>query len=57
MMQALPAPDVFVPGRATVGEGPVVDDRSGELVWVDIPDGELHRVPLDGGARERPASG
>jgi len=51
MMQVLPTPDVFVPGRATVGEGPVVDDRSGELVWVDIPAGELHRVLLDGGAQ------
>jgi sugar lactone lactonase YvrE len=50
MIQVLPAPDVFVRDRATVGEGPVVDGRSGELAWVDIPAGELHRVPLGGGA-------
>jgi sugar lactone lactonase YvrE len=43
----LPGPDIFVRDRATVGEGPVVDGRNGELVWVDIPAGELRRVPLD----------
>jgi sugar lactone lactonase YvrE len=49
MIHVLPAPDIFVRDRATVGEGPVVDGRSGELAWVDIPAGELHRVPLGGG--------
>lgn len=49
MLQALPAPDVFVRDRASVGEGPLVDGRTGDLVWVDIPAGELHRVPLGGG--------
>lgn len=49
MIELLPVPEVFVRDRATVGEGPVVDGRSGELAWVDIPAGELHRVPLDGG--------
>lgn len=43
----LPVPDIFVRDRATVGEGPVVDGRGGEFAWVDIPAGELHRVPLD----------
>jgi sugar lactone lactonase YvrE len=51
MIRALPAPDVFVRDRSIVGEGPVVDLRSSELVWVDIPAGELHRVPLDGGTQ------
>lgn len=49
----LPAPDVFVRGRATVGEGPVVDGRGGELAWVDIPAGELRRVPLDASGTPR----
>jgi sugar lactone lactonase YvrE len=35
--------------RATIGEGPVWDDRSQRLVWVDIPDGLVHRFsPGDG---------
>jgi len=45
----LPAPEVFVRGRAVVGEGPVVDDRTAELVWVDIPSGILTRTALTGG--------
>ena len=52
-IRTLPVPDLFVRGRATVGEGPVVDGRSGELAWVDIPAGELHRVPLDASAAPR----
>jgi sugar lactone lactonase YvrE len=47
-VRSLPVPDVFVRGRAAVGEGPVVDGRTGELAWVDIPAGVLHRVPLSG---------
>jgi sugar lactone lactonase YvrE len=45
----LPAPEVFVRGRAVVGEGPVVDERTAELVWVDIPSGILRRAALAGG--------
>lgn len=37
----LPAPDVVVRGRAVVGEGPVIDPRTGHLVWVDITEGLL----------------
>lgn len=49
-MQTLPAPDVFIASRAAVGEGPVIDARRGELAWVDIPPGLLHRDPLPGAA-------
>ena len=30
--------------RAEIGEGPVWDDHSGELVWVDIAGGLVHRI-------------
>jgi sugar lactone lactonase YvrE len=36
-------PDVVVRADAETGEGPVWDYRTGELVWVDIPRGILHR--------------
>jgi sugar lactone lactonase YvrE len=49
----LPVPDIFVRDCATIGEGPVVDGRHGELAWVDIPTGELHRVPLDASGTPR----
>jgi sugar lactone lactonase YvrE len=49
----LPIPDILVRDRATVGEGPVVDGRTGELAWVDIPAGELRRVPLDASGTPR----
>lgn len=52
---ALPVPDIFVRDRATVGEGPVVDGRNGELAWVDIPAGELRRIPLDAPGTPRTA--
>jgi sugar lactone lactonase YvrE len=51
----LPVPDIFVRDRAAVGEGPVVDGRNGELAWVDIPAGELHRVPLNAPGAARTA--
>lgn len=35
--------------RATIGEGPIWDDRSQRLHWVDIPAGLVHRfAPADG---------
>ncbi|GAA2345202.1 CBU_1789 family Dot/Icm type IV secretion system effector [Dactylosporangium salmoneum] len=40
-MQAM-APEVAVPGRARVGEGPVWDARDARLHWVDIPAGHIH---------------
>jgi sugar lactone lactonase YvrE len=35
--------DLVQDARAMIGEGPVWDDRSGRLYWVDIPVGRLHR--------------
>lgn len=34
--------------KAEIGEGPVWDDHSGELVWVDIAGGLVHRTKPDG---------
>ena len=36
--------ELVVDARAELGEGPVWDDESGELVWVDILDGIVHRT-------------
>ncbi|WP_329372367.1 SMP-30/gluconolactonase/LRE family protein [Streptomyces sp. NBC_00669] len=46
---SLPAPEIFVRGHAVVGEGPVIDPRTNELLWVDIPAGVLSRTPLAAG--------
>lgn len=45
-----PSVDVVVNGRALVGESPLWDDRSQELVWVDILRGEVHRTAIHSGA-------
>lgn len=42
-------PDVVIPARATVGEGPVFDRRSGRLCWVDIDNGMLFENDLETG--------
>ena len=39
-------PEVFVPCDAQVGEGPVVEEAAGRLVFVDIPQGRLLRADL-----------
>lgn len=44
-----PMPDVVVRARATVGEGPVFDPRSGRLCWVDINNGLLFENDLSTG--------
>ena len=42
-------PDVAIRARATVGEGPVLDRRSGRLCWVDIDNGTLFENDLTTG--------
>jgi sugar lactone lactonase YvrE len=37
--EVLPQPDVLIPAQAEVGEGPVIDQRTGRLCWVDITQG------------------
>jgi sugar lactone lactonase YvrE len=46
----MPAPEVVVKAAAETGEGPVWDARTGQLVWVDIPAGVLHRSDVFTGA-------
>lgn len=41
-MRTLPEAELFVDARARLGEGPVWDDRSGRLIWVDIEGAALH---------------
>ena len=36
--------ELVVDARARLGEGPVWDDETGELVWVDILEGIVHRT-------------
>lgn len=36
-------------GRADLAEGPVWDDRSGLVLWVDIPNGIVHDYDLESG--------
>lgn len=43
--------EVFVTARAEVGEGPVLDQRSGRVVWVDIPEGKVFESDPDGATR------
>ncbi|HTC85492.1 MAG TPA: SMP-30/gluconolactonase/LRE family protein [Candidatus Acidoferrum sp.] len=40
--------ELVLDAKAEIGEGPVWDDHSGELVWVDIPAGLVHRTKPDG---------
>lgn len=43
-VQQLPTPQVVVEATAEVGEGPVLDRRTGMLAWVDITQGWLHQT-------------
>lgn len=46
------APDVVIRADAEVGEGPVWDERTAELAWVDITAGRFHRSrPAEGSDR------
>ena len=49
-MPASPRPDIAFDGRATLGEGPVWDEKQQRLVWLDILPGLVHRFdPATGG--------
>jgi sugar lactone lactonase YvrE len=41
-VEVLPAPDVLITAEAQVGEGPVIDERTGRLCWVDIVEGMIY---------------
>ena len=41
--------DLVLDARADLGEGPLWDARSGELMWVDIPAGLVHRFDPESG--------
>jgi sugar lactone lactonase YvrE len=49
-MSAMTSPEVAIRASAETGAGPVWDARTGELVWVDIPAGLLHRCDVPSGA-------
>src|SRR5258705_6919262 len=50
-VEVFPSPDLLIPGEAAVGEGPVIDRRSGRLCWVDILEGLLYENDLDAGTQ------
>jgi sugar lactone lactonase YvrE len=50
-MAAEPRP--IIRAEARVGEGPVIDPRTGRLCWVDILSGDLLQSTLDTGETER----
>lgn len=52
-MNALIEPDIVVRGGDEVGEGPVWDEQSGVLHWVDIPTGAVHTLHPDGSTTDR----
>lgn len=47
--ERFPEPDVLIPAEASVGEGPVIDHRTGRLCWVDIVEGILYENDLTDG--------
>lgn len=48
-VEILSKPDVLVAARAEVGEGPVIDGRTGRLCWVDIVQGMIYEHELADG--------
>jgi sugar lactone lactonase YvrE len=46
----LPEAELLVDARARIGEGPVWDERSGRVVWVDIEGRALHSTDPETGA-------
>jgi sugar lactone lactonase YvrE len=47
------SPDVVIRADAQVGEGPVFDERTGRLVWVDINEGTIFENDLASGEQSR----
>jgi sugar lactone lactonase YvrE len=45
-VERLHEPDVLIAAEALVGEGPVIDHRTGRLCWVDIVEGMLYENDL-----------
>lgn len=45
-VETLDQPDVLIPAEAQVGEGPVIDRRTGHLCWVDITEGTIYEHDL-----------
>jgi sugar lactone lactonase YvrE len=45
-VEVMPAPDVLIAAEAQVGEGPVIDERTGRLCWVDIVEGMIYEHEL-----------
>jgi sugar lactone lactonase YvrE len=48
MNRSISASDAVFEGRARLGEGPVWDDRTGSLFWLDILNRRVHRFFPDG---------
>ena len=48
-LSVFPQPDVLIAAEASVGEGPVIDHRTGRLCWVDIVEGMLYENDLTDG--------
>jgi sugar lactone lactonase YvrE len=49
MVRELPEAQLLVDVKARLGEGPVWDDRTGNVVWIDIEGAELHQTdPVTG---------
>jgi sugar lactone lactonase YvrE len=50
-VERLPEPDMLIPAQASVGEGPVIDHRTGRLCWVDIVEGMLYENDVSDGVQ------
>lgn len=55
--ETLGTPDVVIQARAAVGEGPVIDRRTGRLCWVDIENGVLFENDLSTGEQKATKAG
>jgi len=50
-VDVFPQPDLLIGAEAAVGEGPVIDRRTGRLCWVDILEGRLYENDLEAGSQ------